>query len=341
MNSRKLAIAAMSLLVAGSLLFTGCGNKGGQQQGGDQKSAGAKFTWRLADTHPPDYPTVVGDKKFAELVNERTQGRIKIEVFPGGQLGEEKAVIEQVQLGAIELTRVNASPLSEFNKQFGALSLPYIFDNDAHLWKFLNSPAGTKLLDDLEKSKMKGLAYYDSGARSFYGRKPLNTIDDIKGMKIRVQQSKINMDMVSALGASATPMPYGEVFSGLQTGVIDGAENNFPSFYSSNHYQAAKYMLLDRHQRTPEVLLISKSAWDKLSDEDKKIVKQAALDSVATQKEAWAKWEKDSEEKLRAAGVTITDVKDVKPWQEAVKPVIEKYATEYKEVLDAIDQARK
>ncbi|EAX48863.1 TRAP dicarboxylate transporter, DctP subunit [Thermosinus carboxydivorans Nor1] len=339
MKGKKLLVAALSLFVAGSLLVSGCGSKSGSQ--GDKKTEGAKYTWRLAETHPPDYPTTMGDKKFAELVYERTNGRIKIEVFPSGQLGEEKAVIEQVQLGAIELTRVNASPLAEFNKNFGVLSLPYIFDNDTHLWKFLQGDAGNKLLDSLEKSKMKGLAYYDSGARSFYARKPLNSIDDLKGLKIRVQQSKINMDMIAALGASATPMPYGEVFSALQTGVIDAAENNYPSYFSSNHYQVAKYYILDKHQRTPEVLLISKTAWDKLSDEDKKIIKQAALDSVAFQREAWAKYEKDAEAKLRAAGVTITEVKDVKPWQDAVKSVIDKYRDEYKEMLDAIDQARK
>lgn len=339
MKGKKLVVAALSLLVAGSLLLSGCGSKSGTQ--GDKKTEGAKYTWRLAETHPPDYPTTLGDKKFAELVYERTNGRIKIEVFPSGQLGEEKAVIEQVQLGAIELTRVNAAPLAEFNKNFGVLSLPYVFDSEAHLWKFLQSDTGNKLLDSLEKSKMKGLAYYDSGARSFYARKPLSSIDDLKGLKIRVQQNKINMEMVSALGASATPMPYGEVFSALQTGVIDAAENNYPSYFSSNHYQVAKYYILDKHQRTPEVLLISKTAWDKLSDEDKKIIKQAALDSVAFQREAWAKYEKDAEAKLRAAGVTITEVKDVKPWQDAVKSVIDKYRDEYKEMLDAIDQARK
>lgn len=340
MTKKKLVTAVLSVLVAGSMLVAGCGGQKGAP-GGDKKAEGPKLTFRLAETHPPDYPTTLGDKKFAELVNERTNGRIKVEVFPSSQLGEEKAVLEQVQLGAIEMTRVNASPLAEFNKQFGALALPYIFDSEEHLWKFLQGDMGNKMLDGLEKSKMKGLAYYDSGARSFYSRKPLNSIEDIKGLKIRVQQNKINMDMISALGASATPMPYGEVFSALQTGVIDAAENNYPSYYSSNHYQAAKNFILDRHQRTPEVLLISKVTWDKLSDEDKKIIKQAALDSVKFQREAWAKYEKESEAKLREAGVKITDVSDVKPWQAAVKPVIDKYQADFKDVLDAVDQARK
>lgn len=339
MRSKKLATAVLSLLVAGSLLFAGCGQKQAAPAG--EKKEGAKFTLRLAETHPPDYPTTLGDKKFAELVGERSNGRIKVEVFPSAQLGEEKAVIEQVQLGAIEMTRVSSAPLAEFNKQFGAMSLPYIFDNDEHLWKFLEGPMGAQMLDGLEKSKMKGLAYYDSGARSFYGRTPLKSLNDIKGLKIRVQQNKINMDMMAALGASATPMGYGEVFSALQTGVIDAAENNYPSYYSSNHYQSAKNFILDKHQRVPEVLLISKIHWDKMSDDDKKLIKQAAMDSVKFQRDAWAKYEKESEAKLREAGVTITDVADVKPWQDAVKPVIEKYQADFKEVLDAVAQARK
>jgi len=148
------------------------------------------------------------------------------------------------------------------------------------------------------------------------------------------------MDLISSLGASATPMPYGEVYSGLQTGVIDGAENNSPSYLTANHYQAVKNFILDSHQRVPEVLLVSKVTWDKLSDEDRKIIKQAAIDSVATQRELWDKFDKEAMEKLKANGVVVTEVKDVKPWQDAVKPVIDKHGADYKEQLDAIAQAR-
>lgn len=337
MNTKKLVAGALSLMLAGSLM-AGCG---GSKEGDKKAAEGAKYTFRLAETHPADYPTTMGDKKFAELVNERTKGRIKIEVFPSSQLGEEKAVIEQVQLGAIEFTRVSSSPLAEFNKAFGVFSLPYIFDNDTHMWKFLNGDAGTKMLDGLEKSKMKGLAYYTSGSRNFYTKNPVTKVEDLKGMKIRVQQNKINMDLISSLGASATPMPYGEVYSGLQTGVIDGAENNPPSYLTANHYQAVKNFILDGHQRVPEVLLISKVTWDKLSEEDRKIIKQAAIDSVATQRELWEKFEKESMDKLKANGVVVTEVKDVKPWQAAVKPVIDKHGADYKDELAAIDAARK
>ncbi|MGM0881397.1 MAG: TRAP transporter substrate-binding protein [Bacillota bacterium] len=305
---------------------------------GEQKQP--TYTFRLAESHPADYPTTLGDKKFAELVNQKTNGRIKIEVFPSSQLGEEKAVIEQVQLGAIEFTRVSTGPLAEFNKAFGVFSLPYIFENEEHEWNFLNGPDAQKLLEGLSDSKFMGLSYYDSGARSFYTRKPVTSIEDLKGMKIRVIQNKVNIDLMQALGASATPMPYGDVFNALQTGVIDGAENNWPSFYTSKHYEQAKNLILDSHQRVPEVLMASKVTWDKLSDADKQAIKEAAMESVAYQREQWKKFEKEAEDKVRAAGVTVTDISDLKPWQEAVKPMIEKYRSEYKEVLDAIEKAK-
>ncbi|HWQ62181.1 MAG TPA: TRAP transporter substrate-binding protein, partial [Negativicutes bacterium] len=271
---------------------------------------------------------------------ERTNGRIKVEVYPSSQLGEEKAVIEQVQLGAVAFTRVSSAPMAEFNKPLGVFSLPYIFDSTDHMWAFLNGADGQKLLDGLSSSKFIGLCYYDPGARSFYSTKPIKELADMKGLKIRVQQNKINMDLMQAIGASATPMPYGQVFSSLQTGVIDGAENNFPSYLTANHYQVAKYYLVDQHQMVPEVLVMSKVVWDKLSDEDKKIIKQAAADSVKTQRELWTKFEKEAEAKVKAAGNTVTYVKDLKPWQDAVKPMLEKYRAEYGEVLDAIAKAR-
>lgn len=298
-----------------------------------------KITLRLADNQPTDYPTVIGDQKFAELVSERSDGRITVEVFPSGQLGDEKSVLEQIQLGAIDFARINASPLAEFNKDFTVFSVPYLFSSDEHLWNFLNGDMGTTLLDGLQDAKMQGLAYFDSGSRSFYSTKPLTSIDDLKGLKIRVQQSEINIKLMEALGASATPMPYGEVFTALQTGIIDGAENNLPSFDSSNHYQEAKHIIMDHHTRVPEVLLMSKVAWDKLSPEDQELIRQAAIDSVKTQRQAWANYEEKSLKTIQDAGVTITEVEDVTPWQEAVKSITDDFANNYPEILEAINTA--
>lgn len=333
------------------LVVSGCGGGGGGAagggaaepggtSGGSGQAEGPTYTFRLAETHPADYPTTLGDLKFAELVNERSGGRITIDVFPSAQLGEEKAAIEQVQLGAIEFTRVSTGPMAEFNQDFGVFSLPYIFDNDDHVWRFLMSDDALAMFDSLQSAGLQGLAWYSSGSRSFYSTKPLTSLDDLKGMKIRVQENKLNISIMDALGATATPMPYGDVYSALQTGLIDAAENNYPSYYSSKHYEVAPHLILDGHQRVPEVLVVSKTVWDKLSAEDQEIIRQAALDSIAFQREEWAKYEKESEEAVRAAGVTITEVTDVAPWQEAVKPVIEEYREQYSDILAAIEAAR-
>jgi len=338
------------MMLAAVLVVSGCGAAGGGTSGGGAASGdpegaateaeGPTYTFRLAETHPADYPTTKGDMKFAELVSERTGGRITIDVFPSAQLGEEKSVIEQVQLGAIEFTRVSTGPMAEFNKDFGVFSLPYIFDNDEHVWKFLLGESGMSLLDSLQSSGLQGLGWYSSGSRNFYSSKPLTGIEDVKGLKIRVQENKVNLAIIDALGASATPMPFGDVYNSLSTGVIDAAENNYPSYYSSKHYEVAPHLILDSHQRVPEVLLVSKPVWDKLSKEDQAIIRQAALDSIQYQRDEWAKYEKESEEAVRAAGVTITDVSDLGPWQEAVKPVIDSYRGEFGTILDAIEAAK-
>lgn len=337
MFGKKVLVTGLCLVMAAGVLTSGCGSSSKPKAA----DAGKTLTFRLAESHPTDYPTTQGDKKFAELVKERSNGRINIKVFDSSQLGEEKAVIEQVQLGSIDFTRVSSSPLGEFNKSMSVFSLPYIFDNSEHMWKFLNSDFAQKMLDNLQNSKFVGLSYMDGGSRSFYTKKPVKNPADLKGMKIRVMQSKMNMDLMESLGASATPMPYGEVFSALQTGVIDGAENNAPSYLTANHMQAVKYYTLDRHQSIPEVLMASKATWDKLSPEDQKLIKQAAKDATEFQKQAWAKFDKEAMDKLVAGGVIVTDVTDVKPWQDAVKSVIDKYRADFKDELDAIAAARK
>lgn len=356
MSKKNVFLAGLVIVLVGALLAA-CGQRSSNSASGPSssppsspgpsasqseapKSEGPKYTWRLAETHPVEHPTTKAGKKFADLVHEYSGGRITIDVFPSAALGEEKAVIEQVQLGSIEFTRVSSGPMAEFNPDYGVYSLPYIFDNDDHMWRFLRGEYGSKMLQTLENSRLVGLAYYTAGSRNFYTRDPVNSIEDLKGKKIRVIQNKLNIEIMEALGASATPMAYGEVYSALQTGVVDGAENNFPSYETSKHYEVAPYMILDAHQRIPEVLLMSKAVWDKLSDEDKDIIRRAAQDSIDYQLEEWAKSEKSSEEAVRAAGAIITPVNDLTPWQEAVKPVIESYRAQYNDVLNAIAAAR-
>lgn len=194
---------------------------------------------------------------------------------------------------------------------------------------------------DFEENDMIGLTYYDNGSRSFYNTKrEVKSPADMKGMKIRVQQSELMVKLVECLGASATPMPFGEVYSALQTGVIDGAENNFPSYLTTSHYEVAKYFTLDQHTRVPEVVIASKVLWDKLSEEDRAIIKEAAVASQEVQREAWKEYEKVAEEEVRAAGCIITEVDDLKEWQDAMAPLYEMYQEEFGEWIERIRAAR-
>ena len=335
--STRLVLAILIVLAAGAV--AGCGARGGEQ-GGGQGGEGQQLNLRLAETHPDDYPTTLADREFANLVRERSEGRINIEVYPNAQLGEEASVLEQVQLGAIELTRTSASPLAEFAKPMGVFNLPYIFDNEEHKWRFLESEEGQALLDRLQESRMQGLAYYDSGARSFYTKGEVRTPDDMQGLKIRVQKSEINVALMEAFGASATPMDFGEVYSALQTGVIDGAENNLPSYASTNHFEVAQNYTLNEHTRIPEVLLMSKQTWDSLSPEDQELMRTAAQDSVAVQREEWNRAVEEARRTVEQEGANIIEVEDLAPWRERVQPLIDDYRDEHGDTLDAIEAAR-
>lgn len=331
-------LSSVLLLAA---LLVGCGDQENETSGAaeDSKTPEKQIVLRLAENQVEDYPTTIGDKEFAKLVEEKTDGRYKIEVYAGGQLGDEKSIIEQVQLGTIELARVNASPLTDFASDLGVLSMPYLFKDDAHQWDILNGDIGEELLSKLEPSNMVGLAFYDSGSRNFYNSvRPIQNPSDLKGLKIRVQQSSLFVDLVESFGASATPMAYDEVYSSLQTGVIDGAENNYPSYYSTNHYEVAKYYTIDSHSRVPEVLMASKSTWDKLSDEDKKIFKDAAVESQKVQREAWKALEEKSKAAVLEAGSEVIEITDTTPWREAVQPLYDKYGEGFAEIIGRIQK---
>ena len=291
-------------------------------------AAACEVTLRSSDTHPDGYPTVEAVKYMGELVKQRTGDRICIEVFHSAQLGEEKDTIEQTQFGVIDMNRVSLGPFNNIIEETKVFSLPFIFRSTDHMHKVVDGEIGQEVLKAFENHNLVGLAYYDSGSRSFYNReKPITSIDDIKGMKFRVMQSDIFVDMVGALGGNATPMPYGEVYSAIQTGVIDGAENNWPSFESSGHFEVAGYYTLNQHLIVPEVLVMSKASFDKLSAEDQAIVREAARESVGKMRELWTAREKVSEEKVRAAGVQIVSDIDKTPFIEAMKPVYDKHVT--------------
>lgn len=288
----------------------------------------AEMTLRSSDTHPAGYPTVVAVEFMGEKLEECTDGRIGIDVYDSAQLGEEKDTIEQARFGVIDLLRVSLGPFNGLIEETQVPSLPYIFRSTDHMQRVMDGEIGQQILDAFQPYGLVGLAFYDGGSRSFYNReRPINSIEDLQGLKFRVIQSDIFVDMVNALGANATPMPYGEVYSSIQTGVIDGAENNWPSFESSSHYDVAPYFTLDQHLIVPEVLVMSKMTWDKLTPEDQTCVVEAAKASVPYQREKWAEREAQSEEIVRAAGVeVITDI-DKTPFIEAMVPVYEKHVT--------------
>ncbi|MFA5446753.1 MAG: TRAP transporter substrate-binding protein [Sphaerochaeta sp.] len=291
--------------------------------GGQEKAAGEKqIVLRLADNQPIGYPTVLGDEDFARRVGEYSNGRIKVEVYPQGQLGDEKSAIEQVQFGGIDFTRVSISPLSDFQPLLNALQMPYLYRDADHMWKVLNGEIGDYFLNSMTEKGFVGLVYYDSGARNFYTtKKPIYTVADMRGLKIRVQESSLMMGLVQALGAVPTPMAYGDVYSALQTGVIDGAENNWPSYDTSSHYEVAKYLSIDEHTRVPEMIIASKITMDKLSAEDQEIIKRAARESQAIQIQSWAEYEEMSEAKVRAAGSQINKINDQAEFAAAMAPL--------------------
>lgn len=299
-------------------------------------------TLRSTDIHPDGYPTIEAVKHMGKLLEERSNGRIKINVFHSAQLGQEKDTIEQTRFGVIDMNRINMAPFNNLIPATNVPSLPFIFRSVDHMRKVMDGPIGDNLLKEFEKHDLVGLAFYDSGSRSFYNSKrPINTPADMKGMKIRVQQSDMFVSLVSALGANATPMNFGEVYSGLQTGVIDGAENNWPSYESTKHYEVAKFYSQTEHSLSPEVLVMSKKSFDKFNAADQALIKAAAKESVAKMRELWDAREKASEAKVKAGGAVINAVQK-QPFIDAMKPVYDKFVTDakLKDMVSAIQAVK-
>ncbi|MBN2442401.1 MAG: TRAP transporter substrate-binding protein [Spirochaetales bacterium] len=294
---------------------------------GSKEKENKPIVLKAADTHAIDYPTVLGILKMGDLLKEWTDGRITIEVYASKQLGEEKETIEQAQMGVIDIVRVSVGPVGEIVPELNVVSLPYIFRSEDHCYKVVDGPIGNELLAKVEAHGFIGLGWYGSGQRSFYNtKKAIRSMEDLQGMKFRVMQNEVFVNMVSALGASATPMAYGEVYTSLSTGVIDGAENNFPSYLTSSHYEVAKYYTQDEHLRVPEIILFSRKTWDRLSPEDQKLIKKAAAESVPYQRNEWSKMVAEAFKKLEDAGCEIITEIDKQPFIDAMAPVYAKYS---------------
>jgi len=261
-------------------------------------------------------------------------------MYASMQLGGEKEAIEQAQVGAIQFARVSVGALGPVIDELNVFNMPYLFRSTAHMQKVIDGPIGQELMDKVTNNPKAGLVaicWMDAGARSLYDtKKAIKTIGDLKGMKFRVMGNPMFVDMMNALGGNGVSMGYDQVFSALQTGVVDGAENNPPSFVFDNHYQVAKFLTLDEHLIVPEMVVFSRRTWDSLSKEDQALLVKFGREMQFEERTLWVKYEKDAMDKARAAGITITDIADKKPFQDAVKPVWDKYGPKYADMIKRI-----
>ncbi len=321
-DALRLALAAVALGLAG----------GGYAQ--------PKMVLKASDVHPDGYPTVAAIVSMGKKLEAATNGRLSVQMYPSMQLGGEKEAIEQAQVGALQLARVSVGALGPVVDELNVFNLPYLFRSTAHMQKVIDGPIGQELLDKVTnnpKAGLVGLCWMDAGARSLYDtKKAIRNIDDLKGMKFRVMGNPMFVDMMNALGGNGVSMGYDQVFSALQTGVVDGAENNPPSFVFDNHYQVAKFYTLDEHLIVPEILVMSKKAWDALTPADQVLVKKFGREAQFEERELWVKYEKSAMDKAKAAGITITEIADKKPFQDAVKPVWDKYGPKYADMIKRI-----
>jgi len=298
--------------------------------------------FRSADTHnADDYPTVAAVKYMSTLLEQKSGGKHRIKVFNKQALGSEKETIDQVKIGALDFTRVNVGPMNGVCPLTQVPTMPFLFNSIAHMRKVLDGPVGDEILKSCESAGFVGLAFYDSGARSIYAKKPVRTVADAKGLKIRVQQSDLWVALISAMGANPTPMPYGEVYTGLKTGLIDAAENNIPSFDTAKHVEAVKIYSRTEHSMAPEILVMSKLVWDKLPRAEQDMIRAAAKESVPFERQKWDEQEARSLANVKAQGAEIVEV-DKKSFQAVMGPVYDKFMTtpEMKRLVKTIQETK-
>jgi len=304
-----------------------------------KKVDGSKVLY-LAHSLPQTHPVHKGILKFQEALNQKSGGALKAKIFPDGQLGSEREVLELLQIGSVAITKVSAATLSNFVPEYHVFLIPYLFKDKQHQFDVLEGEVGKSILQKGQKFWLRGLCYYDAGSRSFYtSNKAIRTPDDLKGLKIRVMNNQMAINMVNALGGSATPMAYGELYTAIQQGVVDGAENNPPSFVSSNHYEISKYYTLDQHSSVPDVLLIGTKYWDKLSEKEREWVQEAANESAQAQKQFWNESVEESMAIAKKAGVEVI-IPEKSLFQKQSKSVLESFIEEYPEMNMLINQIK-
>ncbi|WP_299670404.1 TRAP transporter substrate-binding protein [uncultured Polaribacter sp.] len=302
-----LTVFAITFLV----LLSGCKS--------DQTTKTLRLGHSLDTQHPVHKAMVI----LGEKLVEKSKGKLKVTIYPSGQLGGERECLELLQIGSLDITKVSAAVLENFIPEYKVFSVPYMFRDKAHTFSVFDSEIGENLLLKGEKFRLRGLTFYDAGSRSFYMKEnPIKSPSDLKGKKIRVQKSNMAVAMVNDLGGSPTPISWGELYTALQQGVVDGAENNPPSFYTSKHYEVCKFYSLDEHTAVPDVLLIGTDTWGRLNDQEKKWLQEAVEESKIAQRKLWAASETESLEAVKKAGVTVI-YPDKKPFEEQTKGILE------------------
>ena len=297
---------------------------------------------KAADVHPVGYPNVVAIENMGKKLEAATNGRIKFQMFPGSVLGGEKEMIEQTQVGAIQILRTSLGPIGPVVPEVNVFNMPFVFRNEAHMRAVIDGPIGQEMLDKISASpaKLVGLGWMDGGSRSLYTKKPVRSMADLKGQKIRMMGNPLFVDTMNAMGGNGISMGYGEVFTAIQTGVVDGAENNPPTLFTANHYQAgAKYYTQTNHLIIPEIFVMSKITWDKLSAEDQALVKKYAREAQMEQRALWDKSVADYTVKLKAAGVEFIPI-DNKPFYDATAPVRAKYGAQFADLIKRIEAVK-
>jgi len=303
--------------------------------------AQAEIKIKFAEVHPAGYPPVVAEQQMGKKLEEQSKGEITFKMFAGGVLGSEKEVVEQVQSNAVQMTRVSLGIVGPVVPDVNVFNLPFVFRDQAHMRKIIDGEIGQEILDKITNSEFNlvALAWMDGGTRNLYTKKPVRDIADLKGMKIRVQGNPVFIDTINDMGGNGIAMATGEIFSALQTGVIDGAENNPPTLLEHNHYQSAKFYTLTEHLILPEPVVMSKATWTKLSPEQQKLVQTLAREAQAEERVLWDKKSAEAETKLKAAGVEFITLSPAqkKAFFDATQPVRDKYGAPYKELISRIE----
>jgi tripartite ATP-independent transporter DctP family solute receptor len=329
---RRRAIGLAAALLSAPFLIARSSGPAGAQQ---------KMTLKASDVHPEGYPTVAAVEAMGDELAKQTNGRLSIQMFASMQLGGEKETIEQTQIGAIALVRVSVGALGPVINDLNVLNLPFLFRDTAHMEAVIDGPIGQELLDKITQhptANLIGLGWMDSGARSMYDTKrPIRDIDDLKGLKMRVMGNPMLVDMMNALGGNGVAMGYDQVFTALQTGVVDGAENNEPSFVFDNHYQAAHYYSLTEHLIVPEILVFSKRIFNQLTPDDQALILKLGKKAQQDERVLWKAYEAKARAKMQEAGIVVVDIKDKKPFQDAEKPVWAKYAPQFSDIIKRIE----